>query len=120
MTLDEIKAAVESGQTVHWANENYRVIHDDTGQWLIMCDSNKSCIGLTWRDGATMNGEPEQFYIAKRKVKYICEHCGEDSLVFSANSYWNIEEQSRDHAEDEGDPYCPNCQCEVGFREEEM
>lgn len=66
MTLDEIKAAVERGDTVHWSNTLYRVIHDSVGQWLIICDANQSCIGLTWMDGVTMNGEPEQFFIATR------------------------------------------------------
>jgi hypothetical protein len=63
MTLDEIKAAVERGETVHWANTGYRVIKDSIGQWLIICDHNQSCIGLTWMDGVTMNGKPEDFFV---------------------------------------------------------
>ena len=66
MNLDEIKASVESGQTVHWANQAYRVIKDNVGQWLIICDINDHCIGLTWRDGVTMNGEEEQFFVAAK------------------------------------------------------
>lgn len=65
MTLFEIKAAVDSGRTVHWASDLYTVVHDDKDQWLIVCTANGSAIGLTWRDGVTMNGEPEQFYIRK-------------------------------------------------------
>lgn len=68
MTLEEIKAAVEAGQTVHWTNELYRVIKDDTGQWLIHCrpvaGHGDVYWGLTWQDGVTMNGSPDQFYIA--------------------------------------------------------
>jgi hypothetical protein len=64
MNLEEIKASVESGQTVHWANQAYRIIKDNVGQWLIKCDINDHCIGLTWRDGVTMNGEEEQFFVA--------------------------------------------------------
>jgi hypothetical protein len=63
MNLAEIKANVESGHTVHWASQSYRVIKDNIGQWLIKCDMNGSCIGLTWRDGVTMNGSEEQFFI---------------------------------------------------------
>jgi hypothetical protein len=64
MNLDEIKAAVLAGETVHWASEAYRVIRDSVGQWLIVCDMNGDCTGLTWRDGVTVNGKPEQFFVA--------------------------------------------------------
>lgn len=68
MTLDEIKAAVESGKTVHWASTAYRVIKDSIGQWLIICDHNRSCIGLTWMDGVTVNGRPDEFFIATKET----------------------------------------------------
>ena len=63
MNLQEIKTSVESGLVVHWASPLYRVIKDNVGQWLIICDSNDHCIGLTWRDGVTMNGEENQFFV---------------------------------------------------------
>ena len=64
MNLDEIKAAVLAGKTVHWASEAYRVIRDSVGQWLIVCDMNGDCTGLTWRDGVTVNGKPDEFFVA--------------------------------------------------------
>jgi hypothetical protein len=64
MNLEEIKAAVEAGKTVHWKSRIYQVIKDSIGQWLIICTPNKACWGLTWRDGVTVNGEPEDFFIA--------------------------------------------------------
>jgi hypothetical protein len=64
MNLAEIQTAVLAGKTVHWKNPGYRVIHDRIGQWLIKCDWNGHCIGLTWADGVTMNGEPKDFFIA--------------------------------------------------------
>lgn len=64
MELDEIKAAVAAGKTVHWKNTLYRVIQDGIGQWLIVCDANNHAIGLTWRDGKTLNGDPEDFFLA--------------------------------------------------------
>lgn len=67
MTLEEIKQAVDAGKTVHWATPAYTVVHDvlkdGEDQWLIHCTFNDSFIGLTWRDGVTLNGKPEQFYI---------------------------------------------------------
>lgn len=66
MNLNEIKTAVESGQTVHWANSNYKVIKDSVGQWLILCVLNQYCIGLTWQDGVTLNGEPDDFYVENK------------------------------------------------------
>ena len=62
MTLEEIQRAVDCGKTVHWSNTAYRVIHDSIGQWLVKCDLNDHCIGLTHKDGVTMNGEPDEFF----------------------------------------------------------
>lgn len=67
MTLQEIKAAVESGQRVCWASEAYevrRVGNPGDYDWLIVCTLNQNTIGLTWRDEVTMNGRPEQFFIS--------------------------------------------------------
>ena len=63
MNLFEIKAAVDSGRRVKWANPAYDVIRDSLGQYLIVCNLNRSTIGLTWLDGTTVNGKPEDFYI---------------------------------------------------------
>ena len=65
MTLEEIKSAVESGKTVHWKTVGYKVIKDNLGQWFIGCPQTNYYIGLTWCDGVTMNGKPEDFYIAE-------------------------------------------------------
>ena len=70
MTLDEIKAAVLAGKLVHWANALYVVKYSEqTKQFFIVCLDNQHTIGLTWRDGVTMNGEPEDFYISGYKLK---------------------------------------------------
>lgn len=63
MTLDEIKAALSAGKRVFWKQPNYEVIEDCIGQYLIRCSNNDHCIGLTWRDGVTMNGKHEDFYL---------------------------------------------------------
>ena len=63
LTLDQIKSAIESGDLVCWKQDNYEVIKDSIGQYLIRCKSNDNCIGLTWKDGKTMNGEEKDFYV---------------------------------------------------------
>jgi hypothetical protein len=67
MTLEEIKEAVRGGKRVCWSNRAYDVIlyvfPSGEEQWLIKCNLNGHCIGLTWMDGVTMNGEEEQFFI---------------------------------------------------------
>lgn len=63
MDLNQIKSAVDSGHRVKWANSAYDVIRDSLGQYLIVCNLNQSTIGLTWLDGETLNGKPEQFYV---------------------------------------------------------
>jgi hypothetical protein len=61
MTLHEIKTAVDSGQAVYWTNVCYRVVKDRFGGYSIEC-VNGSTVGLTWLDGVTLNGKPEDFF----------------------------------------------------------
>ena len=63
MTLDGIKAAVDAGKIVYWKNEGYRVVKDNLGQYHIVFQHNANATGLTWTDGITLNGEPEEFFI---------------------------------------------------------
>ena len=67
MTLEDIKAAVDAGQTVHWANTGYVVHKDRLGQYLISFLPNGSCIGLTDREGQRLNGKEAEFFIAQSK-----------------------------------------------------
>jgi len=64
MTLNEIKMVVEAGGIVCHQNHGYQVIKDCVGQWLIKYVHSDYCIGLTHRDGVTMNGKEEDFFIA--------------------------------------------------------
>lgn len=63
MTLQEIKQAVLSGQTVHWSNDRYIVKSAAADYFYIIDKYNESCVCLTHRDGVTMNGSEDQFYI---------------------------------------------------------
>jgi hypothetical protein len=63
MKLSEIKQAIESGHNVHWGNDGYDVIKGKF-EYLICFKHNQSCIGLTHRDGITLNGKESEFYIS--------------------------------------------------------
>jgi hypothetical protein len=62
MTLQEIQTAVDSGKTVCWSSDAYKVINGGKAGYLIKCD-NGHCIGLTWADEITLNGKEADFYI---------------------------------------------------------
>lgn len=62
MNLQQIKDAIDAGKTVHWKSAAYTVLKDRLGQYHIVCSLNHSCIGLTWANGTTLNGKPEEFY----------------------------------------------------------
>ena len=62
MTLEQIKQAIEDGKKVYWASKSYEVIKDSVPQYLIHCIPNNHYIGLTWRDGVTLNGKEEEFF----------------------------------------------------------
>ena len=42
----------------------YEVVKDKYNQWFIVCYIGNT-IGLTWRDGKTLNGKEEEFYIGE-------------------------------------------------------
>ena len=66
MNIAEIKAAVDAGKPVHWANEGYRVHRDGLGQYLITFVRNGSTIGLTDRSGRWLNGAEADFFISEQ------------------------------------------------------
>jgi hypothetical protein len=92
MTLDEIKAAVAAGKTVHWGNESYRVMVDNLGQWLIHRAANDWTVGLTHRDGVTLGGAEEEFFIAGAYEEYVeqCHHDGEIPCIDTDHHSWSF------------------------------
>lgn len=60
----DIREAVKNGKKVYWKNKGYEVITDSKNQWFIKCEYNNHCIGLTWRDGETLNGDINDFFIS--------------------------------------------------------
>ena len=64
MTLNEIKNAVLAGKTVHWSTTAYAVKYNDRGGFNIVYTPDGNCIGLTWRDGVTLNGNENEFFIS--------------------------------------------------------
>lgn len=85
MTLEEIKAAVDAGKVVYQHSSLYVVIKDSLGRYLIDCPSTGMLVGLTWRDGVTMNGKPEEFFLAypeKPQVYILCSWVDRDLQSF--------------------------------------
>lgn len=60
-SVDEIKKAVDDGKAVYHHNSLYKVTKDKLNQYLIVCQANQYAIGLTWRDGKTLNGKLKDF-----------------------------------------------------------
>jgi hypothetical protein len=64
MNLNEIKQAIKEGKKVYWSSKAYEVRrYKDTDEYNIICTLNNHCIGLTWRDGKTLNGKEKDFFI---------------------------------------------------------
>lgn len=70
MNLSEIKQAVADNKTVHWANDGYVVTDGGIAGHLITFTSNNDSIGLTHRDGVTLNGDETDFYIKEPERNY--------------------------------------------------
>ena len=80
MNITKIKAAVDAGKSVHWANVGYRVHRDGLGQYLITFVRNGSTIGLTDRSGRRLNGAEADFFISKPSQDAAAEQ-GRDAHV---------------------------------------
>jgi len=57
-----IKAAVDAGKSVYWKNPGYAVRKNNNGDYYIVFTANGSTVGLTHRDGVTMNENPADFF----------------------------------------------------------
>lgn len=62
MKIDKIKNLVTKGIKVFWINDNYEVIKDSIGQWLIHSKSNDNYVGLTNIKGE-LNEDEKDFFI---------------------------------------------------------
>lgn len=74
MNVSEIKRHVNAGIPVYWKQSNYVVIKDCNDKYLIKCTNNDHCIGLTWLDGVTLNGDESEFYINEDEALLILAH----------------------------------------------
>jgi len=66
MNLEQIKTALATGQRVYWVHNGYEVIRDSLGHYLIQYEDGH-CIGLTHRDGVTLNGKEREFFTIETK-----------------------------------------------------
>ena len=56
-TAEQIKAAVREGRKVYCDSHGYTVENPVGEQWLICFAHSDYCIGLTHKDGKTLNGK---------------------------------------------------------------
>lgn len=78
MNAKQIKKAIELGERVYWSNLAYEVIKDNIGQWLIKCNLNDHCMGLTWQDGTTLNGDEADFFTWGERDEVTDKLVGDD------------------------------------------
>lgn len=62
MKLHEIKYHLDNGRPVFWLSDMYQVTTNSAHEYVIECQLNGHCIGLTWSDGKTLNGQEQDFY----------------------------------------------------------
>lgn len=63
VTACRIKEAVMNGLRVYKTHKGYEVIYaPEIDEFLIKCHMNDRVIGLTWKDGVTLNAYPEEFF----------------------------------------------------------
>ena len=84
MNLEQIRAAQKLGLTVHWANEGYTV-HDNSIVWMFGTPKANS-IGLTWSDGKTMNGQPDEFFVGLASLTHWVDTAGAGGRMIDTGS----------------------------------
>jgi len=62
MTLAQIKQATDKGHVVYWSNELYEVVKYKD-EYMIRYNQGDNYIGLTHKDGVTLNGLEDEFFI---------------------------------------------------------
>ena len=65
MDLESIKKFVDNGHKVFLGNENYQVKYDEANGYVIVCLSNGYMIGLTHKNGLTINADPSEFFVVR-------------------------------------------------------
>ncbi len=115
MTLDEIKAAVDAGKSVHWFNEGYIVHKDDLGQYFITFAQNASSIGLTNQAGNRLNGKEHEFFVTSDTLGHSlhCSECGSEDVMQDAWAVWNAELQMHEVLSVMDHAYCNTCDGEA-------
>jgi len=76
MTLNEIKKAVDQGKSVIYRHDGSiveKVFYTDTQEhdYHIVYKRNDFRVCLNWKDGVTMNGNEEDFYIKDELLKAL-------------------------------------------------
>jgi len=112
MNIAEIKAAVDAGLAVHWANEGYLVHKDDLGQYLITYKSGGSTIGLTDKRGEKLNGDGAEFFISRPDlgIAIHCSACGSEDVMRDCWATWNAELQLWEAADLQDHAWCNACE----------
>lgn len=115
MTIEEIKAAVDAGFSVHWANEGYVVHRDDLGQYLITFRRNGHSIGLTDRSGIRLNGEETQFFVSRPDLGETihCSDCGSEDILRDGWASWDSELQIWEVSDLQDHAWCNSCDSEA-------
>lgn len=111
MTVDEIKAAVDAGKRVHWANEGYVVHKDSLGQYRITFEPNGSTVGLTDRASTKTNGDSQLFFVSRPDlgVTARCCDCHSEDVQRQCWSRWNSELQMWEVDQLEDKAFCNGC-----------
>ena len=72
MNIEEIKRAVDAGESVKWASDLYDVVKSKFGEYLIVCRPNGSTIGLHGQERYGrenhLNGDEDQFYLKQPRT----------------------------------------------------
>ena len=111
MTIDDIKAAVDAGKSVHWANEGYVVHKDSAGHYLITFTPNGSTIGLTDRACTKLNGQSELFFVARPDLGRTmrCSMCHSQAVQHKCWAAWDVELQTWAVEQFDDDVFCNGC-----------
>ena len=73
MTLKHIKKALDLNIKVYFGNNGYEVIKDQRNQYLITHKASSNTIGLTHKDGITLNGKESKFFIYESSGDLLTE-----------------------------------------------
>ncbi len=69
-------------------------MHDNSIVWMF-CTPKANSIGLTWSDGKTLNGQPDEFFLGRASLTHWVDTAGAGGKIDAASATPDLHQPAR-------------------------